>query len=84
MTRQHHEISPRARGLLIAAAAAEAGLKAAALLDMRRRPASQIRGSKRAWSLAMIVNSAGLIPVCYFVLGVRRAETADAARPRPL
>ena len=77
MARRSHELSPRTRWLLTAAAAAEAALKAAALLDMRRRPASQIRGTKRAWSLAMIVNSAGLIPISYFLFGVRRADAAD-------
>jgi hypothetical protein len=77
MTRRRNDLSPRTRWLLAAGAAAEAGLKAAALLDMRRRPAGQIRGSKRAWALAMIVNSAGLIPISYFVFGVRRTETAD-------
>lgn len=71
------ELSPRTRWLLTAAAAAEAALKAAALLDMRRRPASQIRGTKRAWSWAMIVNSAGLIPISYFLFGVRRTDSAD-------
>jgi hypothetical protein len=77
MARRNEPLSPSARRILIVAAAAEAGLKAAALLDMRRRPASQIRGSKKAWSLAMIANSAGLIPLSYFVFGVRRAETPD-------
>jgi hypothetical protein len=77
MARRKEPLSPSARRFLIAAATVEAGLKAAALLDMRRRPASQIRGSKKAWAMAMIVNSAGLIPICYFVFGVRRAETPD-------
>lgn len=77
MARRRNDLSPRTRWILTAAAAAEAGLKAAALLDMRRRPASQINGSKRAWALAMIVNSAGLVPISYFVFGVRRTETAD-------
>ena len=77
MAGRWNDLSPRTRRLVIVVAVAEAGLKAAALLDMRRRPASQIRGSKRAWSLAMIVNSAGLIPISYFVFGVRRTETAD-------
>ena len=72
-----NDLSPRTRRLVTVVAVAEAGLKTAALLDMRRRPASQIRGSKKAWALAMIVNSAGLIPTSYFLFGVRRAETAD-------
>lgn len=74
MAGQRNDLSPRTRRILIAAAAAEAGLKAAALLDMRRRPASQIRGPKRAWAWAMVVNSAGLIPISYFVVGIRRTD----------
>jgi hypothetical protein len=66
------DLSPRARGLLTAGAAAETGLKAAVLIDLRRRPASLVRGPKRLWALAMIVNSAGLIPACYFLFGRRR------------
>ena len=77
MARRRSDLSPRTRRLVAVAAVAEAGLKAAALLDMRRRPASQIRGSKKAWALSMIVNSAGLIPISYFVFGVRRAGAAE-------
>lgn len=76
MARRRNDLSPGTRRLLTVAAVAEAGLKAAALLDMRRRPASEINGSKKAWALAMIVNSAGIIPICYFVFGVRRAGAA--------
>jgi len=77
MARRRTDLSPGTRRLLTVAAVAEAALKAAALLDMRRRPASEINGSKKAWALAMIVNSAGIIPISYFVFGVRRAEAAD-------
>lgn len=77
MPRRWTDFSRRTRGLLIGVAVAEAGLKAAALLDMRRRPASQIRGSKRLWASAMIINSAGLIPISYFVFGRQRGETAQ-------
>jgi hypothetical protein len=65
-------LSPRNRKLLIAAGVAEAGLKAAVLIDLRRRPPSEIRGSRRLWAAAMLVNSAGLIPLSYFAFGRRR------------
>ncbi|HYK68525.1 MAG TPA: hypothetical protein VEV45_11300 [Streptosporangiaceae bacterium] len=81
MARRRDDLTPGTRRLLAVAAVAEAVLKAAALLDMRRRPASQIRGPKKAWAWAMIVNSAGLIPISYFVVGVRRTETADETTP---
>ena len=44
--RQWSDLSERTRGLLIAAAVVEGVLKVAALIDIKRRPASQIRGPK--------------------------------------
>ena len=72
MAKRWSDFSPRTRRLLIAGAVAEAGLKAAVLVDLRRRPASQVRGSKRMWTAAMLVNSAGVIPLSYFAFGRRR------------
>ena len=71
------DLRPRTRWIITAGAVVEAGLKAAVLIDLRRRPASQIRGSKRLWASAMLVNSAGLIPISYFAFGRRR----DADEP---
>jgi hypothetical protein len=70
-------LSPRNRKLLIAAGVAETGLKAAVLIDLRRRPANQIRGSRRLWAAAMLVNSAGLIPLSYFAFGRRRPPAPE-------
>ena len=69
-------LSSQRRRLIIAAAVAETGLKAAVLVDLRRRPAGQVRGSKRIWTAAMLVNSAGLIPLSYFLFGRRRNTAA--------
>jgi hypothetical protein len=66
------DLSPRTRRLIIAAAGVEGVLKVAALVDMKRRPVSEIRGSKRIWGPAMLVNSAGAIPIAYFAFGRRR------------
>jgi hypothetical protein len=67
------ELSKRNRKLIIAAAVAEAGLKTAALIDIKRRPASQIRGRKWMWVPAVvIVNSFGVTPLAYFAFGRRR------------
>jgi hypothetical protein len=69
------ELSKRNQRLLIAAAVAETSLKAAALIDIKRRPASQIRGPKWAWIPAVsILNSAGLAPITYFVWGRKRGS----------
>lgn len=76
MAKRWSNLSPRSRKLIIAAAVAETGLKAAVLVDLRRRPADQVRGSKRIWTAAMLVNSAGLIPLAYFLVGRRRNTAA--------
>jgi len=71
--RQWSDLSPRSRTLIIAAATAEAGLKAAALIDIKRRPASQIRGPKWLWAtVVVLVNSFGAAPASYFLFGRRR------------
>lgn len=64
------DLSPSQRVLLVSAAAAELTLKVAALIDIRRRPAGQIRGPKALWRAAMAVNLIG--PVSYFAFGRRR------------
>jgi hypothetical protein len=47
--RQRSHLNERSRRLIIAAAVAEGCLKIAALIDITRRPASQIRGPKWLW-----------------------------------
>jgi hypothetical protein len=72
--KQWSQLSDRNRRLLIAAAVTEALLKVAALIDIRRRPASQIRGPKWVWAAVVaVVSSAGVVPVSYFVFGRRRS-----------
>lgn len=73
MAKRWSDLSPRNRKLIVAAAVVEGGLKAAVLVDLKRRPASQIRGSKQLWAAAMLVNSAGVLPLAYFVYGLRPA-----------
>jgi len=74
MAKRWSDLSARSHKLIIAAAVVETGLKAAVLADLRRRPSSEVRGSKRLWAAAMLVNSAGLLPLSYFAFG--RRETA--------
>jgi Phospholipase_D-nuclease N-terminal len=64
------DLSQRQRAILGAAAAAELSLKVAALIDIKRRPAERIRGPKRMWRAAMVVNLLG--PLSYFAFGRRR------------
>jgi hypothetical protein len=67
------DLSERTRKLLITAAVAEGTLRVAALIDIKRRPASQIRGRKWMWAAVVaVVSSAGILPISYFVFGRRR------------
>ncbi len=71
--RRWSDLSKSTRRLLIAAAAVDGALRVAALIDIQRRPASQIRGRKGMWAAAVaLVSSAGVLPVSYFVWGQRR------------
>jgi hypothetical protein len=83
MARRWSDLSERNRRLIIAAAIVEFILKTAVVFDIRRRPASQIRGSKRIWiAAAVLVNSAGIGPLSYFAFGRRRhSEGAELAAP---
>jgi len=83
MARRWSDLNEGSRRLIIAAAVGEAVLKTAVLVDIRRRPASQIRGSKRMWIMAaVLVNSAGVGPLSYFAFGRRRhAEGVELAAP---
>lgn len=66
------ELSPRTRRLIVVGATFEGLLKIMALIDIKRRPASGIRGSKLKWALAVLfVNSAGALPIAYFLYGRR-------------
>ena len=68
------ELSPRSRRLIIVAGVFEGVLKIAALIDLARRPASEVRGSKVRWALAVtLINSLGAVPIVYFVHGRRRS-----------
>jgi hypothetical protein len=67
------DLSKPTQRLIIVAGVVETSLKAAALVDMKRRPARQIRGPKWVWAPAVtVVNSFGLAPLAYFVFGRRR------------
>jgi len=73
--RQWSDLSQRNRRLLTIAAVAEGIVKLAALIDIKRRPASQIRGPKWLWAtVVIVVSSAGVVPIAYFVVGRRQAR----------
>ena len=55
MGRWWSDLGDRNRKLIITAAIAEATLKTAVLIDIRHRPASQIRGSKWMWIVTAVL-----------------------------
>lgn len=66
------DLSRRRRQLIVVTGVVEVSLLVAALIDIRRRPADQIRGSKRLWTGLAFINGIG--PISYFVFGRRRSE----------
>lgn len=65
------DLSGGQRRSIVAAGAVQVLLAAAALADLRRRPGDQVRGSKKLWAAATMVNFVG--PLAYFLFGRRRA-----------
>jgi hypothetical protein len=65
--------SKRSRRLIGVAAVAEVGLLVAALIDIKRRPTSQIRGPKRLWAALAFLNFVG--PITYFAFGRRQPRS---------
>lgn len=65
------DLSPAQRRLILALVSLELSLAATALVDIYRRPAEQINGSKWGWALTSLVSFVG--PLAYFVWGRRTA-----------
>ena len=64
------DLSPGQQRATVVAGAVELGMKIAALADLRRRPAEEIRGPKALWVALLFVNFIG--PVAYFAVGRKR------------
>ena len=64
------DLSPGQQRATVAAGIVELGIKVAALADLRRRPAEEIRGPKALWVALLFVNFVG--PVAYFAFGRKR------------
>jgi hypothetical protein len=70
------ELSGRTRRLIVLSSAFDGTLKIIALVDLKRRPGSEIRGSKAAWAAAVVlINAVGAAPIAYLIFGRRGSET---------
>jgi hypothetical protein len=65
------DLSPRQRSAVAAAGTVQVALLVAALADLWRRPADELRGSRALWTAVCFVNFVG--PLAYFRFG-RRAK----------
>lgn len=63
------ELSPRLKAAIIVTGIVEAALLLAAQIDLARRPAALVAGSKTGWRLFSFVNVIG--PIVYFLRGRR-------------
>jgi Phospholipase_D-nuclease N-terminal len=64
------DLSTEQRAGVVGAGLVQIGLLVAALVDLRRRPADEIRGSKVMWAAISFVNFFG--PLAYFAFGRNR------------
>ena len=72
VTTKWQDLSSRTQRFILISASFEMVLKVAALADLARRPAEQVRGSKPRWAAAIIlINSLGAVPIVYFRNGRR-------------
>jgi hypothetical protein len=67
------DLSTSQRAGVAGAGVVQLSLLAAALIDLRRRPADQIKGSKAMWVAVSFVNFLG--PLAYFAFGRKRASS---------
>lgn len=64
------DLTSAQRSAVVVGGVVQVALQTAALWDMRRRPAAELRGSRRWWVAASFLNYVG--PLAYFALGRRR------------
>ena len=69
---QWNNLSPQKRAVIAVTGLVQIVLLVAALIDLRRRPADQIKGSKKLWTLVAFINFVG--PITYFVFGRKRGQ----------
>ena len=75
MGQRWNQLSERDRRLIVVGAVVDGVLKIAALIDLKRRPAADVRGRKWVWATVVsLANSVGVVPLVYFLFGRRRSR----------
>jgi hypothetical protein len=70
------QLSERTRRRIVLSWVFDVTLKIIALVDLKRRPGSEVRGSKPGWAAAVVlINAMGAAPIAYFVFGRRKRQT---------
>jgi hypothetical protein len=67
---QWSELTAGQRRSIVFAGIVQVALLLAALLDIRRRPADTLNGSKLLWTALVFINFVG--PIAYFIFGRKR------------
>lgn len=75
--KQWQDLTDRQKRGIVVLGVLQLALLAAALIDIRRRPAEEINGSKRLWTMVVFINGIG--PIAYFVFGRKRRTSAGVA-----
>jgi hypothetical protein len=76
------DLSSHQQRAIIASGVVQNALLAAALIDLRRRPAEQVNGNKRLWVAVSFVNFVG--PIAYFIYGRKRQVATPFAESDPV
>lgn len=76
-TRDFRALSPVRQAAIVGITAWNLWLLAAAQLDIHRRPADHVRGSKALWRVLCLINTVG--PLAYFRWGRRTPSDGGTA-----
>lgn len=74
--KQWKQLSQPQKNAVVAGAVVQLTLLAAAQIDIAKRPAEDIRGSKWLWRVVTLVNFVG--PLAYFLIGRKKSSSRTA------
>ena len=80
-TKSWHDFTPVQRTRVILLGIIQVSLLIAALRDLRRRPAEEIKGSKKLWTALVFVDYIG--PIAYFLFGRKGISCCSESEESP-